>query len=249
MSYDIISVTTVLDLKLKSLTFVLNFMSIQLILEWAFNKIILIIYIYVYVCVCLFMGMFTCAQLLQEARGGHWIPLKSSFELTDAGAADGIWVGGYAGLSHLFSTGLSFLLGLQCLHYWAYNNIVTSLKLILFTYTYIVLHIVYMCAVPQRYLLCFSQTISSPLKNLKWGKCFLYSCMSSPLSELFLEFLSGAVSFLPNVFTHNIMSRLCMSVRVSTEHEGDSFPSSREDFSLVFLFLKKQCCHFPRSFT
>lgn len=88
---------------------------------------------------------------------------------------------------------------------------------------------------PQRYLLCFSQTSNSRLKRLKWGKGMLTPCMSSPLSALFPDFPSGAVSLPLNVFTHNKMSPLCVSVKDSTEHEGDSFPCSREDVLCWFL--------------
>lgn len=63
----------------------------------------------------------------------------------------------------------------------------------------------------------------------------LTPCMSSPLSALFPDFPSGAVSLPLNVFTHNKMSPLCVSVKDSTEHEGDSFPCSREDVLCWFL--------------
>lgn len=132
------------------------------------------------------MGMCTCAWVLQGARGGHWIPLEQSSELTDKGARD---ESSYTGLSHLSSARLRFSFSCPLL---SLQQIVTSLNsgLVLFTFT--VFHTLFMRMSCLKHVILYG-------RNRSELNAFC-THTSSSLPELLPELLSGALSLLLNVF-------------------------------------------------
>lgn len=200
-----------------------------------------------YVRVCLFKGMCTCAHVhmrtaLRGARGGHWRPLEPRSELTGAGARDESSYTDRPEPSVQCPTEISFritscpLLSLQ-----QYSHISPLRTHVV---TFIMFRTLFTCMSCLKHVILYGRIRSEV------NAFCIHISLSLP--ELFPELLSGALSLLPNVFVHNEMSQLRMSVKVSTEREGDSFPSVGKRFSVVFwqaLFPKKPCCHFPWSFT
>lgn len=66
--------------------------------------------------------------------------------------------------------------------------------------------------------------------------CRLVTLSLPALFSLFRsKFPSGGICLLLNVFTHHEISQLCTSVNVPSEHQNDSFPSSREGVLPCFL--------------